>query len=137
MAGPLGARRPASSEPRHDRPAAPARPDRALRSLGVDDTIRFIEEFGGVEIYIARNPTARSRIVKLLGREKAEALAQLAEGGEWPARIPLVKPWVAAVLKAKGLPVSDIARILRTTDVTVRKYLNPAPIADPRQPRLF
>jgi hypothetical protein len=118
-------------------PRPPAQIEPFVRVLGVDDTIKFIAEFGGVEIYIARNPTARSRIVKLLGREKAEALAQLAEGGEWPARIPLVKPWVAAVLKAKGLPVSDIARILRTTDVTVRKYLNPAPTADPRQPRLF
>lgn len=115
----------------------PAQIEPFVRVLGVDDTIRFIEEFGGVEIYIAKNPTARSRIVKVLGREKAEALARLAESGEWPARIPLVKPWVAAVLKAKGLPVSDIARILRTTDVTVRKYLNPVPAADPRQPRLF
>lgn len=115
----------------------PAQIEPFVRVLGIDDTIKFIEEFGGVEIYIARNPTARSRIVKLLGREKAEALARLAEAGEWPARIPLVKPWVAAVLKARGLPVSDIARILRTTDVTVRKYLSPAPEADPRQPRLF
>lgn len=115
----------------------PAQIEPFVRVLGVDDTIRFIQEFGGVEIYIARNPTARSRIVKVLGRDKAEALARLAEAGEWPARIPLVKPWCAAVMKAKGLPVSDIARILRTTDVTVRKWLSPSPDTDPRQPRLF
>lgn len=118
-------------------PRPPAQIEPFVRVLGVDDTIKFIAEFGGVEIYIARNPTARSRIVAVMGREKAEALARLAEGGEWPARIPLVKPWVAQTLKAKGLPVSDIARILRTTDVTVRKYLNPAPDTDPRQRRLF
>lgn len=120
-----------------DLPRPPAQIEPFVRILGVDDTIRFLEHFGGAELYIARNPTARSRIVRVLGREKAEALARLVETGEWPARIPLVKPWVAGCLKARGLPVADIARILRTTDVTVRKWLAPAAETDPRQPRLF
>lgn len=120
-----------------DLPRPPAHVEPFVRVLGVDDTVTLLSELGGAGIYIGRNPKGQSRLVQLLGRDKAEALASLVETGEWPARIPLAKPWVAQVLRARGLPVLEIARILRTTDVTVRKYLNPAPPGDPRQPQLF
>lgn len=118
-------------------PRPPAHVEPFVRVLGVDDTVTLLSELGGAAIYMGHNPTTRSRLVQLLGRDKAEALVSLVQSGEWPARIPLAKAWVAQVLHARGLPVLEIARILRTTDVTVRKYLNPVPAGDPRQPRLL
>ncbi|WP_168192222.1 hypothetical protein [Pararhodobacter marinus] len=40
-----------------------------------------------------------------------------------PRRVPLANAWLSAMLAWQGLPVSDIARKLRVTDVTVRKML--------------
>jgi len=38
-------------------------------------------------------------------------------------RVPLANPWVAACLHVQGLATNEIARKLRITDVTVRRYL--------------
>ncbi|TDE40945.1 helix-turn-helix domain-containing protein [Antarcticimicrobium sediminis] len=108
-----------------------------VRVLGQDGALAFLLELGGAELYIAKSPKGRSRLVQVVGQDKAEALARVAD--ELPSRIPTAKPWIARVLKAKGLPVAEIARKLHTTDVTVRKYLaGQSAIAqpDPRQPNL-
>ena len=63
--------------------------------LGLDDTLRFIEEFGGTEIYIARNPRTRSSVVALLGFDKANALTSISH--RLQPRVPLAKKWRARV----------------------------------------
>lgn len=108
-----------------------------VRALGQDGALAFLMELGGAELYIAKSPKSRSRLVQVVGQDKAEALARVAD--HLPSRIPTAKPWLAQVLRAKGLPVAEIARKLHTTDVTVRKYLaadGGGAARDPRQPSL-
>lgn len=112
-------------------PKPPAQVAPYVDALGVDDAVAFLLKFGGSEIYIAENPQSRSRVVKLLGRQKAAALARVSE--RLPARVPLANRWVAKVLFAKGLPKAEIARRLRTTDKTVREWLRDAPTPDRAQ----
>lgn len=92
--------------------------------LGVDLTVTFLLAFGGAEIYLPSDRRSRSRVADLIGRKKAAALAKI--GWKLPRRVPLAKPWIAAVLHAKGLSKSDIARKLHVSDVTVRAYLKGA-----------
>jgi hypothetical protein len=102
--------------------------------LGVDGAIAFLLEFGGAELYMTKNPKRRNRLVRFLGKEKAVRLARAAE--HLPARIPTAKPWIAAELKSKGLPVAEIARKLHSTDVSVRAWIKRAgfhPVSNPRQ----
>ena len=68
----------------------PAQAEAYVSVLGVDGAIAFLLAFGGTEIYLARNPQARSRVAALVGRDKAEALAVACEG--LPRRVPLCKP---------------------------------------------
>lgn len=109
--------------------------------LGIDGAREFLMEFGGAELYLATRPTERSRLVQLVGKDKATALAKAAE--RLPARVPVAKQWLAHVLFYKeGLSKSEIARKLHTTDVTVRGYLKkplggPARPIDDAQLRLF
>lgn len=89
--------------------------------LGTDLTVEFLLSFGGAEIYITQDPRSRSRVVDLIGRKNAVALAAVAD--RLPRRVPLAKAWIAAVLHARGLPKNEIARRLHVSDVTVRKFL--------------
>jgi hypothetical protein len=123
-------------------PRPPAQIEPIVRALGVDDAVTYLMAFGGAELYLAKTPGARSRVVELLGRDKAEALALAAEDAPyWPRRVPLAKQWLAGVLRAKGLPNAEIARKLRVSEETVRRLLAAEPKAalqdDPRQPRLL
>lgn len=109
-------------------PPPPANLEPYVRVLGTDGAIRFLDAFGGAELSIGKRSQARSRLVQLVGRDKADQLAAIAE--RLPARVPLGKRWVAAVLAARGLPVAEIARRLRASDVAVRGWLSgkgPAP----------
>ncbi|MGC9368690.1 MAG: helix-turn-helix domain-containing protein [Paracoccaceae bacterium] len=115
----------------------PAHIEPYVRVLGQDGALEFLLGFGGAELYMTETPKSRSRLVQAVGRERAVALARAAE--HLPRRIPTAKPWLAQVLKAKGLSVAEIARRLHVSDVTVRKYLgggNGRPPSDPRQPSL-
>ena len=102
-------------------PRVPAQLQAYVDVLGIDGTVAFLLEFGGAEIYLTTAPKSRSRVVKLVGREKAIALARLQD--RLQARVPLVKPWIAAVMFARGLSKAEIARRLHVTDVTVRNWL--------------
>lgn len=118
-------------------PKPPAQIEPYVRVLGVEGAVEFLLTFGGAELYITETPKSRSRLVALVGREKAIELARAAEF--LPRRVPVAKPWLAAVHRCWGLPIAEIARKLHVTDVTVRNYLKrydlPRP-QDLQQPKL-
>jgi hypothetical protein len=99
----------------------PANVEPFVRVLGVDMALEFLLAFGGAELYLAKTPTGRSDLAKLVGREKAGELAEAAEF--LPRRVPLAKRWIALTLKKQGLPHAQIARKMRVSDVTVRGYI--------------
>lgn len=101
--------------------------------LGTDDAVEFLLTFGGAELYLAETPTERSQVVQVIGMERATALAKVASDRDMPRRVPTAKPWLAAVLWQKGLPVAKIARRLHVSDVTVRSYLKRLKPSDDRQ----
>jgi hypothetical protein len=108
-----------------------------LDILGEDLTFDFLMAFGGTEVFMSRSPQ-RSRLVEVLGQEKAQALADYAAEHGLPARVPLARPWVAQMLFARGLSKTQIARRLHVTDRAVRDYLAAATGKhDPRQTSLF
>lgn len=105
-------------------PLVPAQVEPYVAALGVEDAIAFLMAFGGTEIYLTCDPKSRSRVVALVGHRKAVALARLAE--RLPRRVPLAKPWIAALWYARGLSKAEIARRLHASDVAVRGWLKGA-----------
>lgn len=127
-----------------DLPKPPAHVAPYVRVLGHDGAVEFLLEFGGAELYLSRSPSGRSRLARRFGKRKAAELAAAAE--LLPARIPTAKAFIARVLRARGLPVAEIARRLHVSDVQVRKYLSGSGekggriggrVQDPRQKSLF
>lgn len=112
-----------------------------VQVLGLDDTLRFLHAFGGTEVFIAKDPTHRSQIVRLLGQDKADALAAVQH--RLQQRVPMAKAWRAKVMAWQGMSVVEIARSLQITDVSVRNHLkNELPVksrkpANPNQLSLF
>ncbi|MBT8170435.1 helix-turn-helix domain-containing protein [Falsiruegeria litorea] len=106
-----------------------------LEALGLDDTLKFIEAYGGTEIYIAQQPQSRSSVVDLVGYAKARALAVI--DFRLARRVPLAKKWRAQVYKSQGLKTVEIARKLGSAESTVRLYLKSMPkFDDPNEPPL-
>jgi len=89
--------------------------------LGVDLTVQLLLKFGGAELYIPTNPKGKSRLEALIGAQKTRELARSAH--LLPRRVPLANGWIAACLNVQGWTTSDIARCLRISDVTARRYL--------------
>lgn len=121
-----------------DLPKPPAHIAPYVDVLGTEGAIDFFLTFGGSELYLSATPKGRSQLVEKLGRRKAEELAKAI--GHLKVRIPTTKPWIARTWRAKGLPVAEIARRLHMTDVSVRRWLQSAPVdsgRDPRQSTLF
>lgn len=119
-------------------PRPPAHIEAFVRVLGTEGTIEFLLAFGGAELYLPDTPTEKSKLVHLVGMERALALAAVAD--LIPRRIPTAKPWIAAVWASQGLSKAEIARRLHVSDVTVRSWLSKSPgttVRDPRQPSLF
>lgn len=114
-------------------PPPPAHVEPYIRVLGPDLAFDFLMRFGGAELYLSPTPKGRSEVQELIGAERVAELAALG----LPRRVPTAKPWLAAVMKAKGLSHAEIARRLHTSDVAVRSWFNPRPSADPRQGSLI
>lgn len=89
-----------------------------VRVLGIDLTVEFLLRFGGSEAYFAANPGEKSAVVRLIGAENAVALAKL----DLPRTVPLANPWLAEVLRWRGQSTAAIARTLRVTEATIRRW---------------
>uniref|UniRef100_A4WS26 Uncharacterized protein n=1 Tax=Cereibacter sphaeroides (strain ATCC 17025 / ATH 2.4.3) TaxID=349102 RepID=A4WS26_CERS5 len=119
-------------------PPPPQHVEPFVRVLGPEGAVEFLLAFGGGEIYLAATPKGRSRLVEMVGVEKAAALADAV--GQMKLRVPTAKPWIARCLRAQGLAIAEIARRLHATDVSVRRWLKESghvAVKDPRQMRLF
>lgn len=104
-------------------PAPPAHVAPYVDALGTDLAIEFLLHFGGAELYLAKAPQS-SRLVAFMGPEPARRLA--AEAHRMQRRVPLASPWIAATLASRGVPIAEIARRVRASDVAVRKWLRAA-----------
>lgn len=127
-----------SADPGKLTPRPPAQVQPYVEVLGVDGAVEFLLTFGGAELYVAANPKGRGKVERIFGMDKAAALAAMVE--RLPRRVPTAKPWIAQVLRTRGLPVAEIARRLHATDVSVRAWLRKADLGDApdtRQLRLF
>lgn len=108
------------ADPHHPYPPPPAHVAPIVQALGRTMAMRFLLEFGGAELYVAADPKGKSRAEALIGKDGLRALAALPA---LPSRIPLAKPFLAACFYAEGKGVAEIARTLRASDVTVRRWL--------------
>ena len=90
--------------------------------LGPELTVAFLLQFGGAELHFATDPKGHGAVEKLVGTEKAKALAT-SRNRALQKRVPLAKRWLARMLYWQGRSAADIARTLRATDVSVRGWL--------------
>lgn len=105
----------------HPRPTAQVQP--FVDALGVDRAVEFLLAFGGAELYLPRDPRPSSKLVEVMGIDAARALGEVAQRVMMPDRIPTAKPWIARVLRSRGLPNAEIARRLHVADFTVRRWI--------------
>jgi hypothetical protein len=103
----------------------PAHVEPYLRLLGADRAVAFLLAFGGQRLYLPQRPGGASQAEALLGSDGMAALCSMRPGEV--IRVPTCRCWLSHELRARGLPVSEIARKLRVTDVAVWKYLRTAP----------
>lgn len=92
--------------------------------LGADLAVTFLLTFGGAELHLAQNPKGKGQVETVIGLDKARALA--AQDHRLQRRVPLAKKWLAQMLNWQGHSTAQIARTLRTTDVSVRRMLQTA-----------
>lgn len=119
--------------PTFPRPTAQVQP--YFEVLGLEDTLKFLEAFGGTEVRYSLKPRQTSKLVGVVGYAKARALGSVSH--RLQRRTPIAKEWRARVYRSKGLNIADIARKLSVSDVTVRKYLDERPPGDEAQLSFF
>lgn len=102
------------------RPTAQAAP--YVEILGADLAVRFLLAYGGAELYLADDPKGRCSHAELIGADLARALASHPRLSP-RQRVPLAKRWLAAMLHWQGNSTAGIARQLRVSDVSVRRWL--------------
>lgn len=93
--------------------------------LGPELTVEFLLQFGGAGLHFSVDPKGRGAVEKLIGAEKAKALAE-SRNRSMQRRVPLAKRWLAQMLHWQGHSGADIARTLRATDVSVSGWLKDA-----------
>jgi hypothetical protein len=108
--------------PARPMPKPTAQVEPYFEGLGPELTVDFLLQFGGAELHFATDPKGHGAVEKLVGTEKAKALAT-SRNRALPKRVPLAKRWLARMLYRQGRSAADIARTLRATDVSVRGWL--------------
>jgi hypothetical protein len=93
-----------------------------VEALGLELAVEFLLQFGGAELHFAADPRGTGAVEKLVGADKAKALAE-SRNQALQKRVPLAKRWLARMLHWQGHSTAQIARTLRATDVSVRGWL--------------
>ena len=89
-------------------------------ALGAELAVTFLLAYGGAELNLSNDPKGRSAYEALLGYDGAKALSVQPR---LQKRVPLAKRWLAAMLHWQGNSTAAIARQLRASDVSVRRWL--------------
>lgn len=95
-----------------------------VEALGVEDAMRFFLSLGGSDIYLPRRSSPRSLAARTIGAAQVDKLAALLGYGY--IKVPLARQWIAAVMKANGDSLAEIARTVRADVATVRRWLGPS-----------
>lgn len=103
-------------------PRPTARVAAYVEVLGAELTVQFLLTYGGAELYLANDPKGRASHEALLGYDKAKALAANPRL-QMSHRIPLAKKWLVQMMSWQGCSTAHIARTVRPTDTTVRRWL--------------
>lgn len=112
----------------------PAHVDVFVSVLGIENAIEFLLEFGGADLYISQGNRNGSRLVKAIGPQKTYEL--WLQRDRIPRRIPVARVWIAQTWISRGMSVAEVARRLRVSDVTIRKYKRAMPaLPDERKGR--
>ncbi len=101
-------------------PRPTAQVARYVEVLGAELAVTFLMTCGGAELSLADDPQGRASHAALVGYDKAKALAAQPR---LQKRVPLAKRWLAAMLQWQGHSTAAIARLLRVSDVSVRRWL--------------
>lgn len=104
-------------------PPPPAEIKEIADAIGAEATLRLLEAYAGIRIYIPATVNQASPLARDIGLEAAQALARLRGPDDW--KVPSLKSWRARVYRARGMSVNDIARKLGSDRSTVQRYLNP------------
>lgn len=104
-----------------DAPPPPPEVARFVELIGVDLTLKLLEEFGGIRVRMGAGGGARNRLVQTLGEDAARALAREFLGDM--VRVPMAKWWRARIYADQGMSYRAIARALGCNDTTVWSYL--------------
>lgn len=91
--------------------------------LGVDDTVRLIEAFGGITLTVpVKGSAAWQKLAQRVGAELAHKLSDCF--GTDALTVPLCKEWLMRLYAAQGLTHDAIARRLNVSSRTVRRTLS-------------
>ena len=74
---------------------------------------------------LAPSLTGRSRLEIMVGPDRAKALAGH-PAMQMKQRVPLASKWLARMLHWQGLSTAEIARQVRASDTTVRRWVKEA-----------
>lgn len=105
-------------------PRTPAHLSPYVEVLGVDLAVTFFLRFGGSEIHLptyAEHEPRRGEAVNLIGSENLRQLGD--KIGAVKTRVPLANEWITRILAWQGHSAAAIARRIRVTDTTVRRWL--------------
>lgn len=105
------------------RPTAQVEP--YVRALAPELAVTFLLHYGGAELYVRRDRFDAAEYLPLIGDEGARSLANYAH--KMQKRVPLAKTWMTLMLDWQGHSVTEIARKLRVSDVSVRRMLKGRP----------
>lgn len=103
-------------------PKPPAHLAPYVDALGYERAIEFLLVFGGARLYIPENPQDGSELVNVIGVSGVKHLAEVRHVLQ--PEVPLGTPWLARCFRARGMSQAFIARRLRRTECTIRRYLN-------------
>lgn len=104
-------------------PRASAQVTPYVECLGPELAVQFLLKFGGAGFYLGRKSRDGNIVAELVGSDAVARMAEHPQIGPYVARVPIAGRWLALMLHWQGHSINEIARMLRSTDVTVRRYL--------------